>query len=115
MITEKEAYDLFCSTLQWLDPQQLTLSDEVLGGLIFAELDTDATSFLHENNVQRLVNAGYVPKQQVESIAALRAAILALLNEEKTATAYRTHPEWATVRAQAMHILSAVILHQAGG
>jgi hypothetical protein len=109
MITIKESYEFFKTTLSRLDEKKLFLEDEELAYEIFEELDSEYHSFLHEWTVDRLISGGLIRNSLRERILTLREEIRLVMENKHDINLYRNDSDWKKLRIEASSILNDVL------
>lgn len=71
-ININEQYNYLINTLEMCGLHLLNQDEKIIGYKIFEEFDTGACSFLHNDNLERLVNEGYISVEIMEKSAELR-------------------------------------------
>ncbi|RYD82191.1 MAG: hypothetical protein EOP53_04400 [Sphingobacteriales bacterium] len=112
MITIQESYNYLVGALEYLDPKKLELSNDDLEYYIFEELQGDATSFLHEWTVDRLISGNRIPENLKVAIFELRKRIFNVMNSTNSIEFYRKDIQWQEVRHEAMRILQEIKSYQ---
>jgi hypothetical protein len=107
MISTDESYALFLSALSRLDKKNLQLNDDALSYEIFEELHIEATKFLQEWTVTRLIERNIIPVTIEERVLKLRELILNLMSTRRSILEYRYDAQWCEARDEA-----ELILHQ---
>ena len=82
-ITINELMELFVDTLQKCGVHLLTMDDEYIGYCIFEEFDGGAISFLHEDSLLKLREAGLITESISQKSAELRSKFMALENTDQ--------------------------------
>lgn len=104
MIRIEESLQDFMSALSRFDESKLKLNDEDLGYEIFEELDIEYHTFLDENTVNRLIDAGLIPALLKNRILNLRENIRPIMEGKHEVHLYRNDPDWKELREEANSI-----------
>jgi hypothetical protein len=97
-ITVNELMELFVDTLQKCGACLLEMSDEHIGYYIFEEFDSGAISFLHENSLLKLKEAGLITENTSQKSAELRSKFMALQNTNQwSVDSVKCSKEWREV------------------
>lgn len=97
-ITSKESFDLFWYTLEEFGVHLLGCSDEDIGYYIFEEFDTNCISFLHENTLKQLLEAGLINKEIFDKSLVLADKFRKLENTPLWAVSkVKVSPEWLEI------------------
>lgn len=91
-------FQMYMSTFNHCGEFLLNLSDEKIGTFIFEEFDIEATTFLHQNTLDKLKNAEFIDEAEYNYSKELRRKFVelqgtALWNVESVKTA----PEWRKI------------------
>lgn len=93
--TTEEMFDWFKSIFSYCGTHLFEMTDEDVMYYLFEELDSDATSCLHANTLERLQQSGYIDAQTAALCAALRSEYLELMGEKTwSADEVRKHEKW---------------------
>lgn len=82
-ITIEERYDLFVDTLNKCGMYLLNENDETISYFIYEEFDIGVVSFLHSDNLDTLMQNGYINKNIVSMCNNLRQLVFGLQNTEE--------------------------------
>jgi membrane protein DedA with SNARE-associated domain len=93
-ISVQELYELYLDTISRCNRNLLNQSDEEIEYQLYEEFEADAWTFLHENSLLKLRNAGYIDDEVVELSKAVREKWLRLENEPRNAAFVRTNQKW---------------------
>jgi hypothetical protein len=104
MISIEQSYDLYLTTLSYLDEKYFNGPDADLSDAI-SELEGDSHTFLHTNTTQLLVGAGLITKQVADKSQHLRTLINSLLLSKPTMKKIRLSRDWKTAAFLAKEIL----------
>lgn len=96
------------TTLNRYDASHLILRDEELLSIVLDELDIEATSFLHESTINRLIEHKLITVDLRSEIAQLRAETLILIDEKHTIQEIRNDDQWKALRQKATGIIAKV-------
>ncbi len=109
MLTATEKFEWFTETLNHCGCFLLHASDEEIEYHLFEEFDGDCRSFLCEDNLRQLRDAGYMDHAVTHAAHSLAEQFLRL---EHTALwnvqAVKTAPEWLAVLSLADHIRALI-------
>ena len=88
-------FDWFKSIFSYCGTSLLEMKDEDIVYYLFEELDSDATSCLHENTLQKLKRNGYIDEQMLVLCKTLREQYMKL-SAQKTwnAEEIRRNEKW---------------------
>ena len=93
--TLDEIFDWFKSIFSYCGTSLLSLNDEDIMYYLFEELDSDATSCLHINTLQKLNNNGYIDGQTALLCQMLRAQYMELIVQKSwNADEIRIDEKW---------------------
>ena len=97
-ITIAKLKDLYLATLQKSGLYLLYEEDEVIEYNIFEEFDIGVMSFLHENNLAKLKNAGLISNNVMEKSSELRSKVIDLQqSQEWNVEGVRSSLKWRKV------------------
>ena len=96
--TQDEIFDWFKSIFSYCGTSILSLDDEDIMYYLFEELDSDATSCLHANTLQKLKSDGYIDGQTLLLCQTLREQYMEL-NAQKpwSADEIRRNEGWLMI------------------
>ena len=93
--TLDEIFAWFKSIFSYCGTSLLSLNDEDIMYYLFEELDSDATSCLHINTLQKLNNNGYIDGQTASLCQMLRAQYMELIVQKSwNADEIRIDEKW---------------------
>ena len=95
-ISVREQYGLYLDTIGRCSSDLLGQSDEELEHNLYEQFDTGAQSFLHEDTLARLRDAGYIDDEMVALSKDVRNRWFALADEYRyrPTEEIRTNTEW---------------------
>lgn len=93
-IPDKELYEFYLDTIGRCTSEIRDASDEVLEYNLFEEFDVGAHSFLHDETLDRLHEAGFLDSEMVAMSKQVRERWLALQSRTWTNDEIRTKNEW---------------------
>lgn len=77
-ITDKELFEYYIYTLNKCGLFLLNENDKIIGYSVFEEFDTGATTFLHQDNLNKLKDAGYISSDILTKSLELRGMFFAI-------------------------------------
>ena len=108
-ITIERLFQMYVSTFNHCGEFLLNLSDEKIGTYIFEEFDIEATTYLHQNTLNNLKNAGLIDEEEYNLSRKLRQNFMELqgtslwnIESVKTAT------EWLVIMRLADRIRTSI-------
>ena len=93
-ISMAELYELYLDSVGRCTSELLCQSDEEIKYNLFEEFDVGVRSFLHEDNLVRLYQAGYIDDELLALSKAVRERWLALQNKPWTIDENKSKKEW---------------------
>jgi hypothetical protein len=93
-ISVADLYELYLDTIGRCISQVLSQSMEDLECNLFEEFDADAHSFLHEDNLLKLREAGYIDEEMVAVSKEVRRRWLSLQRKSWTIAEIKNETEW---------------------
>ncbi|KRE64164.1 hypothetical protein [Paenibacillus sp. Soil750] len=97
-ISIEKLNELYVETIKKCGTYLISSDDSVIGYNIFEEFDIGATSFLHIDNLQRLVEAGLISDEIMRKSSTLRIKVLALQqSDEWNINAVRHSSQWMKI------------------
>src|SRR5438270_13288271 len=93
-ISARELYELYLDTIARCNRDLLKRSDEQIEHELFEEFDVGAHSFLHEDNLLKLRDAGFIDDTTVSLSKEEREKWLSLQNAPRNAAAVRADGQW---------------------
>jgi hypothetical protein len=96
-ISLQKLNDLFVDTLQRATVKLLAQEDEEIEYELFEEFDAGIHSFLHENSLQKLEEAGFIDKEIKILSLELREKAIRLLENKREVEKIRFDTDWRQV------------------
>jgi hypothetical protein len=93
-ISNEKLYELYCDAINRCTSKTTTLSDEEIDYNLFEEFDVAATSFLHEQALQRLLTAGMINEKMMLVSLEVRNLWLELQSHNWLTSEIRVEPKW---------------------
>jgi hypothetical protein len=93
-ISAQELYELYIDTIARCTSEVRNGSDDEIQYNLFEEFDVGAHSFLHEDALSRLRDAGYIDDEMVALSKQVRERWLALQPQSWTAEEIKSKEEW---------------------
>jgi hypothetical protein len=93
-ISTAELYDLYLDAIGRCTSQLRTLTDEEIEYNLFEEFDVGAHSFLHDDNLSKLRQDGFIDDEMFALSRGVRERWLALQNRCWSIEEVRTEKEW---------------------
>lgn len=93
-ISPRQLYEFYLDALQRCTSDLLNRDDEDIEYELFEEFDIGAHSFLHEANLLRLREAGYIDDEVMRASNAVRAKWLELQESGRSIHEIRTREGW---------------------
>lgn len=101
--------ELYVDTIRKCGTYLLSSDDSVIGYNIFEEFDTGATSFLHPDNLQKLIEAKLISDEIMRKSSTLRNKVLELQQgDEWNINAFRHSSKWKKILELADDINSMI-------
>ncbi|MDR6551880.1 hypothetical protein [Paenibacillus qinlingensis] len=108
-ISIEELYELYVDTIKRCGTYLIKADDLVIGYNIFEDFDIGAISFLHTDNLKKLVEDGLISIEIMRKSSALRTKFLALQHgDEWNINAVRHSSQWKEILELADEINSRV-------
>ncbi|BFT70109.1 hypothetical protein [Paenibacillus sp. P36] len=109
-ISIEELYELYVDTIKRCGTYLLDSDDLVIGYNIFEEFDIGAITFLHTDNLKKLVYDGLISYEMMFKSSTLRGKFLALQQgDEWNINAVRQSSQWKEILELADEINSMVV------
>jgi len=93
-ISLAELYEYYLDTVGRCTSALLHQSDEDIGYNLFEEFDVGAQSFLHEDNLAKLYEAGYIDEETLAVSKGVRVRWFALQSRSWTIEEIKSSMEW---------------------
>jgi hypothetical protein len=93
-ISVAELYELYLDTVGRCASELLHQSDDEIEYNLFEEFDVGVHSFLHEDNLVKLRQAGYIDDEKLAVSKEVRRQWLALQNKPSTIAEIKGKSEW---------------------
>lgn len=98
-ITDEQLFDLLVDTAKRCSSAVISLSDEELEYNLFEEFDVGVRSFLHDDSVSRLVEAGMLSNEAIPICHSIRGKWIELDMRNWTIAEIRVHPDWKHIHS----------------
>jgi hypothetical protein len=93
-ISDLELYELFLDTVSRCTSDAPTLTDEELLHNLFEEFDVGCHSFLHDDNLSRLLDAKLIDEVSLQLAKEIRTRWLAMQQRASTVSEIKSDIEW---------------------